>query len=524
VKIKQMKQFVAMLGLASLFNLAAAEAGRVLVAVGDVSALRAGKPIALAAGAAIESGDTLRTGATSNAQVRMTDGSIVALRPQTEFRLDEYRFAGKADGSEKGFFSLVKGGFRTITGAIGKGDHENYKVTTATAVIGVRGTDYTLVQCAQDCSNPDGSKAKDGLYGSVTDGRINAANQGGGKDFARGEAFFVADAHTAPQGIVVPPGFLSDKLAARSRNQNRQGQEGAKAEEKALSTDARPAAVETAAAVVPTVQTSTTAPVASFVAAEAVNATGTSSVLPVGNYVEVQTAYAFSGSSNVNELCNGGGCDGTLNISNGIFGSYSAPSYAINSGGSLTDTGSAAVDSTTVYWGRWTNASVTDPWNSGTPPTGLHFVATGGGAYGSCDPAVIAAKSGPVTYSFVNGTHATDTNGNIGTKMSGSLGIDFTARTITPNITYAVGGSTYNVTGFSIAMPAGQIGLNSDSSANGTGSCTGGVCGGGRPIDYVVMNTTFVGRTGGGVIAGVSTAMTSVSPVSTAAVGLFKAP
>lgn len=523
MKTRQIVKLSTMLGLASLFNLAAAEAGRVLVAVGEVSAVRAGKEIPLAAGANIESGDTLRTGATSNAQVRLTDGSIVALRPQTEFRLDDYRFAGKADGGEKGFFSLVKGGFRTITGLIGKANRDNYKVTTPTAAIGIRGTDYALVHCAGDCANSDGTRAKDGLYGSVMDGRINAANEGGGKDFGRGDAFYVADAHTPPQGLIAPPAFLSDKLAARSRNQNRASQESTKLAEKALGDDARKAATEAAAVVAPVAQSPTTAPVSSFVAAETINASGTSSVLTT-NYIETQVAYAFSGSSNVSELCNGGGCDGTLNVSSGTFVSYSAPSYAFSSGGSLTDTGSASVDGTTVYWGRWAGASVTDPWNSGTPPTGLHFITTGGGQYGSCDPAIIAAKSGSVTYSFVDGTRAWDTNGNAGTKMSGSLGIDFTGRTITPNISYAVGGSTYNISGFSMVMPAGQIGISSDSSANGTGSCTGGVCGGGRAIDYVVLNTTFVGATGAGVIAGVSTAMSSIGPVSTAAVGLFKAP
>ena len=55
-------------------------------------------------------GDTIVTG-DGRAQIRFTDGSLVSLRPNSQFRIDEYNYPGAPDGTEKGFFSLLKGGY-----------------------------------------------------------------------------------------------------------------------------------------------------------------------------------------------------------------------------------------------------------------------------------------------------------------------------------------------------------------------------------------------------------------------------
>ena len=52
------------------------DAGKVLMSLGDVKLTRAGKTIPLKKGDAVQSGDIIITGPTSNAQVRMTDGAI----------------------------------------------------------------------------------------------------------------------------------------------------------------------------------------------------------------------------------------------------------------------------------------------------------------------------------------------------------------------------------------------------------------------------------------------------------------
>jgi len=121
----------------------AAPVARVDFAFGGVSATGTdGKQRPLAKGAVLESGETVTTNASGRAHLRFTDGGYTSVQPDTQFRIDDYRFEGTADGEEKGFFSLLKGGLRTITGVIGRHNKSTYRVNTATATIGIRGTEY----------------------------------------------------------------------------------------------------------------------------------------------------------------------------------------------------------------------------------------------------------------------------------------------------------------------------------------------------------------------------------------------
>src|SRR5690606_5375131 len=90
----------------------------------------------------IEQGDTVQTTDSGRAQLRFSDGGYISLQPNTQFRVDEYNYEGKTDGKEKGFFSLLKGGLRAITGAVGHTNKENYRVNTPVATIGIRGTEF----------------------------------------------------------------------------------------------------------------------------------------------------------------------------------------------------------------------------------------------------------------------------------------------------------------------------------------------------------------------------------------------
>ena len=70
----------------------------------------------------------------------MVDGAALAVRPRTEVRIDQYSYERKPK-KDRSFFSLVRGTFRAITGLIGRNNRESYKVRTATATIGIRGSD-----------------------------------------------------------------------------------------------------------------------------------------------------------------------------------------------------------------------------------------------------------------------------------------------------------------------------------------------------------------------------------------------
>ena len=91
-------------------------------------------------GSMVREGETIRTSRQSSAQLKMVDGAALAVRPRTEVRLDEYSYERKPS-KDRSFFSLVRGTFRAITGLIGRDNRDSYKVSTATATIGIRGSD-----------------------------------------------------------------------------------------------------------------------------------------------------------------------------------------------------------------------------------------------------------------------------------------------------------------------------------------------------------------------------------------------
>ena len=141
---------------------AATIAGQVQFAYGNVQLTAAsGQTHSLKKGDVINEGDTVITAAGASAQIRMKDEGFIAVRPNTNLRFDKFVFNGKEDGKERSFFSLIKGGFRAITGLIGKENKQNYSIRTVTATIGVRGTDHeTFFVPEGDASIPAGAYSK----------------------------------------------------------------------------------------------------------------------------------------------------------------------------------------------------------------------------------------------------------------------------------------------------------------------------------------------------------------------------
>lgn len=106
-------------------------------------------------------GDMLVTAQDSYAQVQMNDGAQMTLRPHSNLKIEEYQFDKQEPKSDNAVFRLLKGGFRTITGLIGKrGNADAYKVRAASATIGIRGTDFSSRLCAtQDCRDDESADA-----------------------------------------------------------------------------------------------------------------------------------------------------------------------------------------------------------------------------------------------------------------------------------------------------------------------------------------------------------------------------
>lgn len=206
---------IGLLVTAGLVQAQIAEAGKVLMSLGDVKVTRDGKSIPLKKGDAVQSGDIIITGPTSNAQVRMSDGAIMAIRSQTEFKINEYSFNGKADGSEKASLSLLKGGVRAVTGVIGRENKDNLKVDAVVATIGIRGTGFNIVYCQGNCSNADKTPAKDGLYAGVFEGKVTVANEVNNGTYGVNEPVLVESKTSSIQRLKEIPDFLRDPLAGQ---------------------------------------------------------------------------------------------------------------------------------------------------------------------------------------------------------------------------------------------------------------------------------------------------------------------
>lgn len=217
-------------------------AGRMLVAVGEVTIARGAEKMVARAGTEVRAGDTIELGAQSNAQLRLTDESIVALRPGTSFRISEYVFQGRAPEEQSALFNLLKGGMRTVTGIIGRARQDRYGVTTPTATIGIRGTHYTLVHCDNDCGGagarsdaggtmmagamlaqtdagtpPLRQSVPNGTYGSVSDGKIGVTNKTGLTEFGADQYFHVASQNDSPVRLIRPPELLREVRATTTK-------------------------------------------------------------------------------------------------------------------------------------------------------------------------------------------------------------------------------------------------------------------------------------------------------------------
>ena len=252
-------------------------AGRVLVAAGDVVIVRGAQRIPASAGAEVRAGDTLELGSQSNAQIRFTDESIVALRSDTTFRISEYAFQGQEPSAQRAFFNLVKGGMRTITGLIGRTQRQNYGVQTLVATIGIRGTHYAL---CHDCRNPDGS-VEQGTLGAVTLGRLGVTNESGEHQFATDQYFQVTTVAAPPETLLAPPPALRDALEGRVRAKQREQQAAAGQEKQA----AAAAAATVIAAVAPAVDVA----IASSIVNAATAAALTTNVFQVTNQAATST-------------------------------------------------------------------------------------------------------------------------------------------------------------------------------------------------------------------------------------------
>ena len=174
----------------------AAGVARVDFATGNVAAIAPdGRSRPLAKGAEINVGETVST-QQGRAQLRFADGAYMSLQPQTDFKVEEFKYSGKDEASDGIVMNLLKGGLRTITGLIGRTNRNAYRLKTEVATIGIRGTEYSV-------------RYTNSIEVFVADGAISVENQSGSFVVPGGTGVMVSNQNTPPQQTeqkpVLPP-------------------------------------------------------------------------------------------------------------------------------------------------------------------------------------------------------------------------------------------------------------------------------------------------------------------------------
>lgn len=223
----------------------------------------------LSAKSTVEQGDTLVTEKETYARIKFIDNSEITLRPNSQFKIEDFSFEEESPENDKATFNLVKGGLRAVTGALGKRNKEKFGVNTPTATIGIRGTIFIAeyippeqnpvamygfasmaaitpsaywgsvnpvrsdvpidiapveilpLRLAQGL--PGGSSRAPGLYVHVLDGMISLSNSGGSMNFAAGQFGYTPNITAPPVILPANPGMQFTPPPAFSATTGPQG-------------------------------------------------------------------------------------------------------------------------------------------------------------------------------------------------------------------------------------------------------------------------------------------------------------
>lgn len=124
-------------------------AGQALLAIGPVFVKNklAQKP--LHQEAIVSAGDQLTTLKGGYLHLRMLDGSLLVVRPESTLEIEVFQYDPSTPAQGRIRYTLINGTSRSVTGAIGQANKEAFRFNTPVAAIGVRGTDFTATTDAK---------------------------------------------------------------------------------------------------------------------------------------------------------------------------------------------------------------------------------------------------------------------------------------------------------------------------------------------------------------------------------------
>lgn len=444
----------------------AAPAGKAVFVSGPVT-LERQRPQPLHVNDPVAVGDTVVTAEKARAQLLMADSTKIALRAGSRFRIEEFALPPtvtapsasvvKTDG--RNVASLLKGGFRTQSGSIGKVDPAAYEVRTPIGTLGIRGTDYTAVFCAGDCNDapglPAGSVVRDGLYLHVTFGRI--VFRGGNREVEvnTGETVFIPLAGARPEPLQNPPAFLIEDGAGplklgtlrnggqpgnklvQGLDNNRRGPQSSTDSREGQGTTA--GAAKTQQPIVATdpnggstvITNGNPPPQRRDIAMSATQLAQTNTVAAVESNVPANYSTDTAGDLTrfAQDLARGSGTLGSIDMGSA----------------SVVESGSLA--GTSLRWGRWSGGTLSISVAGQTiqedlTQRSLHWIDSG-----NADTPPVMPTTGTASYVLAGNTSPTDGVGNVGKLNGATFDANFTNFTVTSTLDLTVNSLNWVVSG-----------------------------------------------------------------------------
>lgn len=506
--------FLIVLGLAAwlISQNAFAEAGRVVFAYGNVTAESPGGITrVLYKRDEVNAGEIIRTSGKSLVQIRMIDKGFIALRANSEVKIESYSL-GVTKEEDVGIFSLIKGGLRAVTGIIGKRLRSAYRMRTVNATIGIRGTDYTARICNQDCDQGFagfGNQVDDGLYVGVNAGGINLTNDLGTLDLDQLQYGYVKNATTAPVALASAPEFL--QFNSSPPNPDDQADNSADSDNSTV--DSSQTLASRTSLDPPRPDLNNDREVRRDMRIDRVQETKEQLEQLIENPKIAQTDSGEAFSLNAGAIESSrmiavsyGRANGSNSIAATQLNPYSVATInqqglqsfinkSIGQGVGQYSPGTTSTinlgfdPSTGIAWGRWYNGQAGFQNSNGSSvldmtSTSLHWVA------GPDQVAEIALPSSGIrNFNLVGNTDPTDNFGNIGVLGDATLTANFNNRTVDTSVAVGINGQVWNGSGSGYAISGtGGFGGALDTVQVNTG--TGSVAGTGSTAGFITNNAT----------------------------------
>ena len=123
--------------------------GEVTLTIGKSKIERAAGESEPQKGGSVQEGDVVRTSDNGHVHIRFVDGARVSVRPNSVFRIHEFKYSPADPAASVVRLSLDSGEARSISGAAAQAAKERFRLNTPLVAIGVKGTDF-VTQVSKD--------------------------------------------------------------------------------------------------------------------------------------------------------------------------------------------------------------------------------------------------------------------------------------------------------------------------------------------------------------------------------------